>query len=174
MSIGRRSVLGKRTSRAWCAIRSCLRLQPHRRKRIRHATERVDRDRDCAGERRRQDELRKLDARLPRAHRSARAGCAGTYLDAEGALKRAQALDRRGACSSPFSVSSTLDRTTSSTCPRSCSESTRIASFSPSAVSSAMVASVLCFVGAWQQLLNQIEATASKCAKNRLRRRVTP
>src|SRR5690242_7424646 len=72
------------------------------------------------------------------------------------------------ACSSAFNVSSTLERTAASTCPRSSAVSTRIASFNPFAVSSAMVASL--WSGSWiasQLPLNQIEATASNVRKLR-------
>src|SRR5690242_10008821 len=72
------------------------------------------------------------------------------------------------ACSSAFNVSSTLERTTASTCPRSSAVSTRIASLNPSAVSSAMVASL--WSGTWfasQLPLNQIEAKTSNVRKLR-------
>jgi hypothetical protein len=59
-------------------------------------------------------------------------------------------------------ASSTLERTTAWTCPRSSAVSTRIASFSRSAVSFPMVASL--WSGSWiasQLPSNQIGATAS-------------
>ena len=72
------------------------------------------------------------------------------------------------ALSRPSSVSSTLNRTASSMCPRICFSSIRIAPVRAAELSAHMVASLWSgWVCVWQQPFFQTEATASKVRKIR-------